>query len=372
MSAHIEPYAGSGHALPSADRLRAILQAGIRAPSAENRHWLRFEVGDTGVDLVATDTAVWAEQPHRRWLDLLAHGAVVENMSLRAATCALAQRTHWFPQAERPDLVARCRWIPSGVPLDPLADAIVKRHTNRRFYRRQPVDAAPRLAMADAVAVIPGARLQWLDDAPLRAAALHAIRIAETERFRRPALHAELFAAVRFELGWSASTEEGLPPGALEVEPPMRLPFAALRRWSLMRAASAAGVHHVLGLRAAWLPCRLAPHLALVCCDVDDESLRAVHAGRALQRAWLCATAAGLAFQPMAAATALVRQQAGSAWSSAATQSRLQGCLDQLTGGQAGHAEMLFRIGHAQPPTVVTSRPSLERFMAPPSGLQKP
>ena len=73
------------------------------------------------------------------------------------------------------------------------APAIATRHTNRRFYRRQPVDAAARLAMADAVAVIPGARLQWLDDAPLRAAALHAIRIAETERFRRPALHAELF-----------------------------------------------------------------------------------------------------------------------------------------------------------------------------------
>jgi hypothetical protein len=33
---------------------------------------------------------------------------------------------------------------------------------------------------------------------------------------------------------------------------------------------------------------------------------------------------------------------------------------------------MLFRIGHAQPPTVVTSRPSLERFMALPSTLQKP
>ena len=66
MNADIEPYDGSGHPLPSADRLRAILQAGIRAPSAENRHWLRFEVGAEPLRLGGERRSGPRRQEHRK------------------------------------------------------------------------------------------------------------------------------------------------------------------------------------------------------------------------------------------------------------------------------------------------------------------
>ena len=348
---------------PTPDRLRRILQGGIEAPSAENRHYLRFESAPEGVRLLSTDISSWSEQPHRRMLALVSYGAVIENMSLRAAASGFSQATQWFPDPARPELIADCRWAATTPSVDPLEAAIERRHTNRRFYRREPVSAAALERVCAAAEVVPGARLLWFDEPSARAAALQTIRLAETERFRREALHRELFGAIRFELGWQQTADEGLPPGALEVEPPMRAAFAALRRWPLMRALTRLGVHHALGVRAGYLPCKLAPHLGLVLCDAPNVSLRATGAGRALQRAWLAASADDLAFQPMAAAVALVHQRPGDGWVSAPVQALLRDRLAQLTSGRAECAWMFIRMGHARSPSVATGRPPLDAFL---------
>lgn len=183
------------------------------------------------------------------------------------------------------------------------------------------------------------------------------IRLAETERFKRAELHAELFGAIRFDLGWHRSSGEWLPPGALEVESPMRPVFSQLRHWPLMRAASWFGGHALLGLRAGYFPCVTAPHLGLILASDESEPLANLNAGRALQRAWLAATAEGLAFQPMAAATALARQRPGGGWVSEATSRTLRDGLDKLASGSTNQRPyMLFRTGLAAAPTLTTQR----------------
>jgi hypothetical protein len=351
-------------ALPETQALRRILEAGIRAPSAENRHFLRFEPVLDGMRIVSTDTPTWDRQPHRRMLALVSLGAVVENMSLVSSASGHALAVRWFPDPARSEWMAELRWSPQAARAELLADAIPDRHTNRRFYRRDPVDAATLQELAAATAVVPGAGLLWLDDPARRGWALKALRLAETERFRRESLHHELFSAVRFELGWRQSAPEGLPPGALEVEPPMRPLFAALRRWPLMNVLSRLGMHRTLGLRAADLPCRLAPHLGLIMCDAPREPMRALGAGRALQRAWLAATRHGLAFQPMAAATVLARQRPGDGWVAPPVREELLRLLQHVTGGRSDAAFMFFRLGHAKPPTVVTERLPLDHYLS--------
>jgi hypothetical protein len=351
-------------ALPDTQTLRRILEAGIRAPSAENRHFLRFEPVLDGMRIVSTDTPTWEQQPHRRMLALVSLGAVVENMSLVSTACGHALAVRWFPDPARPEWMAELRWSAQAGRAEPLADAIADRHTNRRFYRREAVDAATLKELSAATAAVPGAGLLWVDDPARRGWALKALRLAETERFRRQSLHHELFSAVRFELGWRQSASEGLPPGALEVEPPMRLLFAGLRRWPLMNALTHVGLHRTLGLRAADLPCRLAPHLGLILCDAPREPMRALGAGRALQRVWLAATRHGLAFQPMAAATVLARQRPGGGWVAPAVRDELLRLLQHVTAGRSDAAFMFFRLGHAKPPTVVTERLPLDHYLA--------
>lgn len=350
-----------GDKVPHPDLLHGILRAGISAPSAENKHHLRFDVAADSVSLIATNKHAWSSQTHRRMLDLMACGAVVENMSLHAASLGLTQRTVWFDNPARADALAQCRWRAGPSQPDDLAAAIFDRHTNRHFYRGA-VATTVLDRIASAALAIPGARLLWLKGRQ-RTAALHAIRIAEAERFKREALHQELFSAVRFEQGWHSGTQEGLPPGALAIEPPMRAAFAALRRWPLMRALSALGMHHMLGWRAAYLPCSLSPALGLIVVSLPDCAAAAVSAGRALERAWLAATREGLAFQPMAAATVLARQQPGQGWVSPQVQQDIRRTLDKLTADRADEAFMFFRIGTAKPSEVRAARPPSTHFV---------
>lgn len=349
---------------PTLDQLHRILASGIRAPSAENKHDLRFQVLAESVRLLATERPSWVEQPHRKLLALLSYGAVVENIDLRSAELGYGLTVAFLPDPDEPDVVADLRWTTMAAVADPLCHAIDRRHTNRRFFRRARLSSESLGQLSAAADAVPGASVLWLDDGASRALALKAIRVAETERFRRRELHRELFGAVRFERGWQQTTDEWLPPGALQIELPMRLPFALLRHWPLMSAATWVGAHHVLGLRAGYLPCALAPHIGLVVATGQRRDLANLNAGRAFQRVWLAAAAEGLALQPMAAATALSVQKPGGGWVDADVKTHLQQLLEALCGSRDAQPYLLFRLGQANAPSVVTGRRPVQDYIA--------
>ena len=348
---------------PDDATLRTVLAAGILAPSAENKHHLLFRLVEGAVELLTTDQGSWAARPHRRLLCLMALGAVIENVALESRAAGLELAADTRGEASRPELVARLTWLPTRAPPDPLRERLASRHTNRRFFARKVCAPATLERLAAAAAAVDGCSVTWLATASQRRLALRAIRIAETERFRRPALHDELFGAVRFELGWKQPSEEWLAPAALEVEPPMRLPFAAMRRWPLMQAANLVGAHHAFGLRAGYLPSAGAPHLGLIVATGPEAWARDLAAGRAFQRLWLAADAHGLALQPMAAATALARQVPGGGWVSQRAQDDIRQALDQLTPGPDAEPCMFFRLGRAAPPSARALRRPVEAYI---------
>lgn len=371
------PGAAASWSLPPAEELHLLLSAGLRAPSAENRHAMRFEPRGDAVLLRATDTALWVGQPHRELLDRLALGTVVENIALRSAARGWQLQHRWQPAGSDSDIVARLTWrrVPDAAAGEAartslaLDRAIEQRHTHRGFYRRAPLPAATLDAIVQAAADVPGARLHWLDAPAQRRLALRALNIAERERFRRPALHRELFSAIDFKLGWRASSDEGLAPSALQVELPARAPFALMRHWPLMRASHWLGGHHALALRAAVLPCALSPHLGLLTIE-GDGAVPLLEGGRALQRLWLAAASQGVALQPMAATTALLAQQPGDGWVDARAQSRLRALVDELLAGartenleRAACALMFVRLGSAGPATGKSGRRPLSQYM---------
>ena len=349
---------------PDATALRRILESGILAPSAENRHYLRFQVLHDSVRLLSTDHASWVDRPHRKVLAFLAYGAVLENLALRSAELGYALTADRLPDPQPPDQVALLRWEPTSAAPDPLCSAIEARHTNRRFYRRARLPAQTLARLSAAARASPGADVLWLDNRHDRALALQAIRIAETERFRQRELHAELFKDICWDIGWQNTADHGLPPAALQVEWPMRRPFALLRHWKVMRMATWLGAHRALGLRAGYLPCALAPHIGLLVMQPRLEGPDNLLAGRAFQRVWLAATAERLALQPMAAATVLAIQRAGQGWVSAGVQARLQQRLQALCGHHDAQPALFFRLGQADAPSAVAGRRPLDEYLS--------
>ena len=333
-----------------------ILEAGLLAPSADNRHMLRFQVGESHIHLLGSPEFE-AAPFHRRILALTSLGAVVENMLLRAGVLALRAEVSWGQAPTSP--LATLQFSPGPALRSELEDAIPRRCTNRRVLFRGPrVSTEQQEGITAEAEDLQGVRLLWLDTSELRQQALRLITLAESERFRSEPLHKDLFSSIRFDVGWRATVTEGLPPGALEIEPPMRPLFRALQPWSTMRPLSVLGVHRIIGLRAAYAPCRMAPHLCILATTLDLDR-GAIAVGRALERVWLRATCLDLAFQPLAASTLLalegyrevearVRQRLVDGWA--------QICPNALP-------LIVFRTGHARAPTMRSGRRAVQDFL---------
>ena len=335
----------------------SIVEAAVLAPSADNRHCFELQLSDERILLFGN--RAYASAPfHRKVLALVSFGAVVENVRIRAAFLGYEARVHWMPDAADASLIAELRLAKTECTEHALDAAIPRRHTNRRLAYHGPRLSAPELAgLSKAVASIEGVSLHFMDSPTSRAKLLRLLRIAETERFNTPSLHEELFSAVRFDVGWHRSVEEGLAPCALSVEPGMRWAFRQLGRWPVMNLLRVLGFQHVLGFRAAYLPCRLAPHCAVLTTTLPlDRGALAV--GMALQRIWLQAASSGLALQPFAAPALLALPDYVDVPS--ITRNRLRDAWPALL---ADTPVMVFRMGFATPPRGRSGRPAPSAFI---------
>lgn len=347
------------------ETLLEIAQSGVLAPSADNQHVFRLEFSENTIRLWPTPAFAATTERHRRALGLISLGAVLENMRLRAGELGFAARTHWPAGGVGPvaELVVQPATPPAS---DELAAAIPGRHTNRRMYRGPGLTDAETTLLDNAVAGVEGVQLVWLRGAARRRA-LNLIWRAESERFLRRKLHEELFSSIRFDLSWRETATFALPPGALEIELPMRPLFKLLRHWALMRPLRWLGVHHLVGLRAGWLPCWQAPALGLLATSLQGDA-GTIAVGTALERLWLRSTRMEFAFQPLAASAVLPLQSPGDA-----------GASDQLRAGLTSGWQtiapgllplMVFRLGRADQPAVRTSRSPMEDYLV--CGLTEP
>ncbi len=336
--------------------LATIAHAGVLAPSADNRHCFELQATADGIVLLGNDA--YSHAPfHRRLLSLISFGAVVENMVIRATRLGYSVDVTWRPDALGATPIAQMRLTkgaPTPVPLDA---AIEGRQTNRRLRL-----SGPRLSDGELgqfqhlLHGINGVTLTFFDTGSRGALLLRLIGIAEAERFNTRELHEDLFSAVRWDAGWHASADEGLPPGALNVEPGARWAFAQLRRWPLMNMLRRLGVHRALGFRAGYLPCRLAPHRGVLTTSLPVQQ-GAASVGMAMERLWLEAESRQLAFQPFAGAALLALPEYEEVPEK--TGKRLREGWQRLTNETP---LMVFRMGRAKKPAVRTGRLAVDSY----------
>lgn len=342
----------------SQTHLQSIVEAGIWAPSADNCHQIEFELLKNSIALWQTKELRQAPF-HRRVLGLIGLGSVVENMLIRASSLGLAAELKLFPDRTRPDALAHIDFRESVAVTDDLDSVIRSRCTNRRLLFKGPgLSNSERASLEAEVARVDGVKLLWFDRADLKKAVLRLLVVAESERFRLKPLHAELFASIRFDVGWTKAVEQGLPPGALEVDPPVRWAFRALRYWPLMRILNVVGMHRAIALRAAYMPCRLAPHLCALATYLPfDDGCLAV--GRSLERIWLRASASGFAVQPFAAPGLLALE--GYQDVTAPVRKKLVDGWRAVT--QDVKPLIVFRMGRAKAPSVRALRRSVHSYL---------
>jgi hypothetical protein len=177
----------------------------------------------------------------------------------------------------------------------------VRRATNRHLFDGRPVDDAAFAWLREATPAMDLAHTFWFGRERVKTLG-PIVEQAETLFFGDARNREAALAAVRFDVRDRAEVTYGLSLRCMELSPPERVAFDALRRMPQERLA-AMGVFKQMGARAR----RLMESASGVCMVTasGDAPLTDVAVGRSMQRAWLALTRRGLVAQPMSAIPAL-------------------------------------------------------------------
>jgi nitroreductase len=258
--------------------LRACLEAATAAPSVHNSQPWRFRQRDGGIDLLADPhRSLEVIDPSGRAL-LMSVAAALLNLRVAMLARGRTPMLRLLPSPAEPDLVAR---VTVGAPVRTtetarlLAQAIPRRHTNRRPYADV---AVPDEVIAElvAAAATEGATLTVLDP-PAAAGVLSLVRTAENRWRNDPAYWAELARWTRQTPG----RRDGVPAEAFGPRPTREA--VPVRDFGLVQPVAHRATERF----------EHEPVLALLH-TIGDGRRQWLHAGQAMQRTLLTATVRGL------------------------------------------------------------------------------
>jgi nitroreductase len=271
--------------------LHECLLAAIAAPSIHNTQPWLFRVDGARVDvLVDPSRQLRTLDPQGREM-LVSVGAAIFN--LRIALRARGRRPHvrLAPDPRQPYLAARITTDETAAESDAarvLAEAIPRRHTNRRPFLDEPLPAHVTADLGQAAAAENGTL--HFADSRLRDAVLSLTRTAENRMRGNRHYQAELAR-------WTGAAETGRRDGVSRASQGPRDVNRALPLRDL------AAAHHSGSSVVAF---ESDPTIALLF-TVDDSPADWLRAGGALQRVLLTATVHGLAATPLTQLTEIPR-----------------------------------------------------------------
>lgn len=262
-----------------ADQVRSVLTAATAAPSLHNSQPWRFECRPTTLELHLDEGRVLpaADPDHREML--LACGAALLNLRLAIRSLGIAADVRVLPNPEQPGLLAVIRpdgHVQPSIADRQLADAINRRHTNRRPYLDDPVPDVVLHQLRQAARV----EQSWMAMvSPPQRSTLRRL-LADAHRSQRddPVFVAEWASWT----GRSGGSDDGVPNRA--AGPPTEQQDV----WVLRDFSSGSVQPRAFGKDFESDP------LIAVIGSLDDLPSAQLRAGQAMQRVLLTATVEGL------------------------------------------------------------------------------
>jgi len=284
------------------DVMEYILQAGIRAPSGDNCQPWKFSVDGNTIHLFLNRDADRSFFNVRQIASIISCGAVVENMKIAATRFGLKADVKLLSDPENPDAMARIHFTSDpAIKQDPLADAIWKRCTNRKMYKKRPLPEETLQALQEAVSGFDGVRLHLITDRKKLKKLAWLIYKTDRIRTEHRGLHEHLHRMIRWTKEEALEKRDGFYIKNLEAGLAGELFLKMTRPWWIMSIMNKTGMGRMVALHS-YQGILNSPAAGLITADgmTTEDFLKG---GQALERLWLFATQMGLAFQPMTAIT---------------------------------------------------------------------
>jgi len=310
--------------------MRECIRAAVAAPSVHNTQPWLFRLGERGLD-VMVDRArqLHTLDPVGREM-FVSVGAALFNLRVALWVHGFEPFVELAPDPAKPDLAAKVR-VTTAAEVSPaartLAEAIPRRHTNRRPFERRPVPER----VLDELARAAEAERAWLlvADDMLRDGVLSLTRTAEARQRGDHRYRAEI---AEWTSPGGPGRRDGVPREALG--PRATNASLPLRDFAVDR-----------GIPTATVDFEPNPTVLLLL-TADDTETAWLRAGEALQRVLLTATVHGLAATPLSQMTEIPPLRALLA--------------DQATGQVV---QTVLRVGYPVTPARPTPRRELDEVM---------
>lgn len=347
--------------------VRKILEAAVQAPSGENCQPWRFRINPNEIQLFNEPLS---DQSLYNWGQrgsAVAHGAALENITIAAAAIGYQANLELFPDPTNQNFIAKIKLIKQAPTDESLYPYIVQRTTNRKAYRLTPLTNSEMATLQSSAASINSGQIfftQDLDQIKILAAASSG---NERVMFNNQFLHNFFFTHINWTKLEDETKKSGFYIKTLELPPPAKILFPIFRRWSVMSWLNRRlGFYQKIAKQNAKTYAS-APAFGIIT-TLNNSAKSCVLAGRVFERLWLTVTKLGLSLQPLTGVLFFMRGIEAGKTSNFSSEQLLSiendyQTIKKVFGLINEVVLLMFRIGHALPPTARASRYPLEKFM---------
>lgn len=338
------------------EQIKEIIEEAVHAPSGDNSQPWKFRVDGNKIDILGIPgrDATLYNFEHRG--DLIAHGAIIENICIIAKDRGYETIISLFPDEFDATHTAMIEITGEGAEKengDPLRKKIAERSTNRKPYQKEALTEQQKEIIRNVAKEVGMGEIHLADTRDAIDAIAKIASVNERLLLENKHIHDFLFSIIR----WNDKEEQehpGMHIKTLELAPPQQAVFRLLKSWNVVSVLSRLGIASFIAKENAKVYASSGAMVAIVMDDERPESF--VTAGRIFERTWLTITEMGLSLQPLAAVPYLAqRVEAGATDELSADQIEMVKKADKELRKNIGVTGqpimMLARIGRGEAPS---------------------
>lgn len=281
--------------------IKKILEIAVNAPSGENSQPWRFEVDGNKINILNLPERDQSLYNFGQRGSLVAHGALIENISIIAPIFGYDAEINLLPDNKDPNFIATLilKELSSDKQKDEsLYKCIIKRVTNRKSYKSVPLDAKQIEKFNNIECESKDVKIVFVRDLALMKDVAMACSTNEQVMLENKFIHNFFFEHINWTEKEELEKRLGFYIKTLELPPPVQVLLKLFKNWSVMNFFNKLGLNKIIakGNAANYAKASVMVSFAVK----NGEPKDFIVAGRLMQKVWLKATEMGLSAQPMA------------------------------------------------------------------------